>query len=257
MKDTIVDMLLQAHKSKKPIPFISEKHTIDEKSAYRIQEKLISKKSMLEKSTKIAGYKISMTSAETQAIANTDEPAFGTLLPSNLVNSGDSISMSSLFSPLIEPELIFILTEDLSIGANEQEILTKSKLAAGIEIPDARYIDWFPNFTLSDLVCDNTATGLVVLSTPVSPPSHHLLRNIKMNLFHNGVKVAEGNSSAVLGNPTSSIKWLTQKLAKNQKSLKKGMAISSGTFIPPLIAKKGTYSVDYDGIGQVNITLTA
>lgn len=49
-----------------------------------------------------------MTSATTQAIANTNEPAYGTILSDKIVNNSDSVSLSSLFSPLLEPEIMFI-----------------------------------------------------------------------------------------------------------------------------------------------------
>ncbi|MHA6253193.1 2-keto-4-pentenoate hydratase [Oceanobacillus sp. CAU 1775] len=192
-----------------------------------------------------------------QAIANTNEPAYGTLLTSNVLQTGSTVSLGSLFSPLIEPEIMFLLTEDLSPGADELEILQKSKIAAGIEIPDARYIDWFPNFSLADLLCDNTATGLIVVSNPISVPTLQEFETIEMELYHNGEKISEGVSSAVLGNPVLAVKWLSQKLADNNKTLKKGMVISSGTFISPLPAKEGTYKVTYSDVGEAEVTFTA
>jgi 2-keto-4-pentenoate hydratase len=251
--DQIVHNLLNARKTKQPIEFIHNQYKLDEETSYSVQEELIKRKCEQE-NDEVAGYKISMTSAETQAIAETYEPAYGTLLTSNLVKSGDSISLSSLFAPLIEPEIMFILTEDLTAGADEEEILNKCKIAAGIEVPDARYIDWFPNFSLADLLCDNTATGLVVVSDPIEPLSFKDLANVKMELFLNGEKISDGFSSAVLGNPVSSVAWLSQKLAEKNKTLKKGMVISSGTFISPLPVNQGTYTVTYSNIGKTEIT---
>jgi 2-keto-4-pentenoate hydratase len=251
--DRIVHNLLTARKTKQPIEFIRNQYTLDEESSYSVQEEFIKRKCEQE-NDEVAGYKISMTSAETQAIAKTHEPAYGTLLTSNLVKSGDTVSLSSLFAPLIEPEIMFILTEDLTPGADEEEILSKSKIAAGLEIPDARYIDWFPNFSLADLLCDNTATGLVVVSDPVEPLSFEELATVNMELFLNGEKISEGISSAVLGNPVSSVAWLSQKLAEKNKTLEKGMVISSGTFISPLPVGQGTYTVTYSNIGRTEIT---
>lgn len=252
--DQIVGELINSHETKQPIEFIRHRYSLDEETSYLVQEKLIIKKCKVH-NVEVCGYKISMTSNETQAIANTHEPAYGTLLTTHLKNSGDSVSLSSLFAPLIEPEIMFILTEDLSPEADEEEIIRKSKICAGIEIPDARYVDWFPNFSLPDLLCDNTATGLVVLSNPIEPLSFKDFGDIKMELFHNGVKISEGLSSAVLGNPVSSVAWLSKKLAQNNKILKKEMVISSGTFISPLVAKEGTYTVTYSNIGTAEITL--
>ncbi|WP_085992561.1 2-keto-4-pentenoate hydratase [Oceanobacillus senegalensis] len=251
--EEIATKLMKAYESKTPIAFIRNDYSLDEHTAYAVQDELI-KKLCAQNKEDFIGYKISMTSTETQAIASTHEPAYGTLLNSNLVKSNESITLSSLFSPLVEPELMFILTDDLSPDATEEEILHKSKIAAGMEIPDSRYVDWFPNFSLADLLCDNTATGLVIVSEAVTPPSFEELANIRMELVHNGEKVSEGVSSAVLDNPVSSVAWLVKKLSSHNKTLKKGMVISSGTFISPLPVKPGKYEVTYSNIGKVEAT---
>ncbi|HLR11862.1 MAG TPA: 2-keto-4-pentenoate hydratase [Sporosarcina sp.] len=250
---TVANDILQAYTTRKPIDFIRHTYSLTEAEAYEVQDELIQQLATLQGAS-IAGYKISMTSVDTQAIALTDEPAYGTLLSTTLKQSGDIISMDSLFEPLIEPEIHFILQEDLSPIANEEEIISKSKVCAGIEVPDARYKNWFPNFSLADLLADNTATGLVVLSEPVDPLTFEQFANVQMELFHNGLKISEGNASAVLENPVSSVKWLAGKLAEHGKTLKKGMVISSGTFISPIRAEKGTYKINYSSIGSVDIT---
>lgn len=254
--EEVVNKIFKAYETKEPIEFIRNQYSLDEKTAYKIQNKLVQKLCEV-RGDEVAGYKISMTSPETMAIANTHEPAYGTLFASSIVKSSETISLSNLFTPMIETELMFILTDDITPYASEEEILKKSKIAAGIEIPDARYIDWFPNFSLADLLCDNTATGLVVLSLPIDVPSLKELEEIEMNLYYNGEKISQGQSSAVLGNPTTAVSWLSKKLAEDNKSLKKGMIISSGTFISPLFAKEGTYTVTYSNIGKAEITFKA
>ncbi|WP_010651950.1 2-keto-4-pentenoate hydratase [Oceanobacillus massiliensis] len=249
----IADKITKAYDTMKPIDFIRHSYSLNEETAYAVQEEFIARKCKLE-NEKIAGYKISMTSPETQAIAQTNEPAYGTLLSANLVNSSETISLSELFAPLLEPELMFILTDDLSLGASEDEILANSKIAAGLEIPDSRYMDWFPNFSLADLISDNTATGRVIVSDMVDPPSFEELANIKMKLFHNGENIGTGISSEVLGNPASSVAWLTKKLSSRNQALKKGMVISSGTFIPPLSVEPGKYQATYSHFGTAEIT---
>ncbi len=253
--EEIVTKIYQARETKTPIEFIRNDYTLDENTAYAVQDELM-KRIQEVHNEEIIGYKISMTSKETQAIANTHEPAYGTLLTSNIIKSGDNILLSNLFAPLIEPELVFILTEDLSPTATEEEILNKSKIAAGLEIPDSRYMDWFPNFSLADLLSDDTATGLVVVSEGITPPSFDELANIKMELFHNGEKVSEGISSAVLDNPVSAVAWLVRKLASHNKTLKKGMMISSGTFISPLPVQSGHYEVSYSSIGKLEVSFS-
>lgn len=102
----VATVLFKAYRYKKPIDFISENYQLSEEEAYLVQEKLIDQLTFKDHST-VTGYKVSMTSKATQAIANTSEPAYGTLLSNQIVNDGASVSLSELFSPLLEPEIIF------------------------------------------------------------------------------------------------------------------------------------------------------
>lgn len=76
--DQIVHKLLNAHKRKVPIDFIRNEYTLNEQAAYDVQEQLVQKKCEFYHE-EISGYKISMTSPETQELADTNEPAYGTL----------------------------------------------------------------------------------------------------------------------------------------------------------------------------------
>ncbi|HLR20086.1 MAG TPA: 2-keto-4-pentenoate hydratase [Staphylococcus sp.] len=250
---TVANALFEAFKHHEPIDFVSKTHQISEQEAYQTQELLINKIQEVDKST-VAGYKVSMTSKTTQSIAQTDEPAYGTLLSSKVVEGNGSISLSSLFSPLIEPEIMFILTKDLPANPTNEDILASVKIAPGIEIPDARYKNWFPNFTLADLLSDNTATGLIVVGDAIEPLSYEDFANIQMKLYYNDALTHEGDSTEVLGNPVESVKWLAQKLATHDKQLRKGQIISSGTFINPIPVELGTYKAEYSNVGQVDIT---
>ncbi|GIO23365.1 2-keto-4-pentenoate hydratase [Oceanobacillus sp. J11TS1] len=242
-----------AYRTQQPVPFIRDNYPISEEEAYQVQHAFIERR--VHKGDAVAGYKISMTSKETQAIANTNEPAYGTILTSHILQADTEYALFHLFQPLIEPELIFFVNEDITASADTQEIIEKTSIAPGIEIPDARYIDWFPHFSLIDLLADNTATGRIVVGDPVPTPSFEKLGAVDLDLKYNGIPTHTGSSSAVLGNPVYAVKWLIEKLAEHNRSLQKGMVISSGTFIPPFRAKAGEYITSYRDIGEVKITL--
>ncbi|UXR71614.1 MULTISPECIES: fumarylacetoacetate hydrolase family protein [unclassified Staphylococcus] len=249
----LAEQVFQAYKTHQPIPFLNPEENVDEVLGYQTQDALIAQLKEHHQ-TDVAGYKVSMTSAETQAYANTHEPAYGTLLKTVIKQSGATVKLGEMFAPLIEPELVFVVTEDLPSDPSVEDVLNHSQLAPAIEVPDARYEDWFPNFTLGDLLSDNTATGLVVVGEPVAQLDYDKLGAVTMSLKHNGSEVKTGVASEVLGNPVKAVQWLSQKLASHGKSLKKGDVISSGTFIPPIKAEKGTYTVDYKDVGQVTVT---
>lgn len=249
----LAEQVFRAYASQQPIPFLNPEAAVDEVLGYQTQDALIDKLKS-HNQTDIAGYKVSMTSAETQAYANTHEPAYGTLLQTVLKQDGATVSLDQLFAPLIEPELVFVITEDLPAEPSVEDVLNHSQLAPAIEVPDARYQDWFPNFTLGDLLADNTATGLVVVGEPVAQLDYEQLGQVTMSLKYNDEEIKTGVASEVLGNPAKAVQWLSQKLASHGKALKKGDVISSGTFIPPIKAEKGTYTVDYANVGRVTVT---
>ncbi|MCU5746523.1 2-keto-4-pentenoate hydratase [Staphylococcus sp. SQ8-PEA] len=251
--DNVTEKLLHAYRTHQPIPFISQEVSLTEDEAYATQDLLINQL-MKDEQSDIAGYKVSMTSEATQSIAQTHEPAYGTLLSHQIHKSESVIKLSQLFSPLIEPEIMFILTADLPSNPTAEDIINHVRIAPGIEVPDARYIDWFPNFTLADLLADNTATGLIVVGEETKPLTYEGFANINLSLVYNDEEIATGSSSEVLGNPIKSLQWLAQKLASHNKRLKKGQIISSGTFISPIPVKKGTYQAKYTDVGTVSVS---
>lgn len=75
---TVANDILQAYKTRQPIDFIRHTYSLTETEAYQVQDELVQQLATLYEAS-IAGYKISMTSVDTQAIALTAEPAYGTL----------------------------------------------------------------------------------------------------------------------------------------------------------------------------------
>lgn len=254
-KDTkvIADSLFTAFKAHEPIDFVSNTYNITEADAYHTQSLLIEQLQTVDNSN-IAGYRVNMTNDATQILANTNEPAYGTILSSKIVQSNESISLSSLFNPLIEPEIMFIVTDDIPMDADDATILSCVDIAPGLGIADARYKNWFPNFTLSDFISDNSATGLVVVGEIVPASTISALANVEMTLTHNSIEVAEGSAEIVLGNPFQSLTWLVSKLQQHNKQLTKGQLVASGTFIRALPITHGTYHATFTAIGEISVT---
>lgn len=244
----------QAYKQKQHIDLLSSRNIeIDESTAYKIQD-CLTKLKIEENGEDLIGYKISMTSEEMQRLGKANSPAYGTFTTNSVIDS--SITLDAAFPFLLEPELVFILTEDLSVGADQSEIKQKSKIAAGLEIPGSRYQNWFPpakDTLLGDTIADNTYTGYILMGSPVEITNTIDLEQIKASLYFNGEKLDEGYSSEVLGNPLNAVSWLTGKLAEENKSLKKGMIISSGTFTVPKKLQQGTYKVEFDDVGELTL----
>lgn len=135
----MADVLYGAYKNKQQIPKDRIPAFLEKEQAYNVQHALTEQKAELA-NEELAGYKISLTSKETQDLFNSDTPLYGALTTSSLAEG--SIELASLSSPLIELELIFIAKEDLSPEDDNDAIMIKTLVAPGIEVPDSRFEDW-------------------------------------------------------------------------------------------------------------------
>src|SRR5699024_2361593 len=96
----------------------------DLEKAYEVQEEVLNLK--IENGEELSGYKISLTSKETQDIFKSDQPLYGAMTNRTIL---ESISLSDFNIPLLEMELIFIVDEIVFPEDNEEDILRKCRVA--------------------------------------------------------------------------------------------------------------------------------
>src|SRR5207248_531719 len=144
-----------------------------------------------------------------------DEPTCGRLAESQFLTSPATIALTEMFCPLVEPELTFLFDEDLTPNASFDEIIAKSRVAAGFEIPESRYAGWFPvaEQSVTDLVADNSYAGVVVHSTDYVPASSLDLSGVECRMTIDGELFGVGHGTDVFGHPARPIVWLSKKLA--------------------------------------------
>ncbi|MBI3428630.1 MAG: 2-keto-4-pentenoate hydratase [Actinobacteria bacterium] len=234
----------------------TEEFSVDE--AYAVQDEYLAIRSKRTGSPKI-GYKVALTSPGAQNALKSTQPAYGQLLKSDVEASGVKISISKHFAPLLETELIFKITDDLSHDASLDEIASKSVVAAGIECPESRFLRWFggafPALTLRHVIADNCLAGFVVTSDHWVDSTTLDFPNLTCELFVNSTLVVVGSGAEVLGNPMKAIKWLNETLVKKGAGLKFGDVISSGTFTGPVIGSAGKVTAQFSGgIGNAFFT---
>jgi len=244
---SIADELYEAYIEKVPLALGSiDVQTI--KDAYQIQDEVLKLKAE-DNDEVLRGYKISLTSKETQDIFNHDEPLYGALTHKNIINDA---SMSDYNVPKLEMELAFLVQEDLSIEDSPEDILSKCMIAPGLEIPDGRYEDWFPHASKYEVVSDSAVAGSVTFGNS-DYFNYKDLDDIKGTLKFNGEIVKEGRSSEVMGHPAEAVKWLVQKLHEEGKVIEAGWVVSSGTFNLPIDLEEGLYEAEYENIGTVTL----
>lgn len=245
--------LIEAEQSRvgmDPLTAVDPEITIDE--AYYIQLQNIKKK--VDEGKKIVGKKIGLTSVVVQKMLGVDEPDYGHLLDSMVVENGGTIDISTMLQPKIEGEIAFILKKDLK-GPNVTalDVLQATDyVVPALEIVDSRVQDW--KIRLQDTVADNASAGLYVLGGKPTKIENIDLELIGMVLMQNGEVANTGVGAAALGNPATCVAWLANRLADYDITLKAGEVILSGALSGMVGAKPGdNFTARFAHLGQVSV----
>lgn len=233
-------------------PLTSIEASLSTKDAYKIQLENISKK--LRRGQRVVGKKIGLTSLAMQQLLGVDEPDYGHLLDSMVIENGGSISMERVLQPKVEGEIAFILKEELK-GPNVTalNVLQATKyVVPALEIVDSRVQDW--KIKLPDTIADNASSGLYVLGGKPTKIEDVDLAQIGMVLSKNGEIINTGVGAAALGNPANCVAWLANKLAEFDITLGAGEVILSGALSAAVNAEAGdVFTARFAHIGQVSV----
>ena len=171
-----------------PLTVVDPEITVDE--AYYIQLENIKKK--LNEGQKIVGKKIGLTSVAVQNLLGVDEPDYGHLLDSMVVENGGTIDTKDMLQPKIEGEIAFVLKKDLK-GPNVTAVdvlQATDYVLPALEIVDSRVQDW--KIKLQDTVADNASSGYYVLGGKPTKLEDIDLELLGMVLSQNGEMVNTG-----------------------------------------------------------------
>ena len=224
----------------------------DDASAYAVQDAVMAKKC-----GPVAGYKVSLTSEETQKMFDSDCPLYGAQVAERFVPAPCTLDLRHLNEPLVEVELCFTAKCDLSASMSLEELLANCTVAGDMEVPDARFGAWFPTLSKYLVMSDCAVGGYVLYGTPVDGAELTVeqMEQVHAVCYHDGEFVKEGDSSEILGNPVKSLAWLVGKLESQGKTFSKGMHASVGTvFVPPAFTA-GEWRVEFSGpFGTLEVT---
>ena len=225
----------------------------DDDAAYAVQDAVMAKKG-----EPVAGYKVSLTSEETQRMFDSTCPLYGAQVAERFVATPCELDLSRLNEPLLEVEFCFKANEDLSPEDSLADVLRKCTVAGDMEVPDARFAAWFPTLSKYLVMSDCAVGGYVLYGREVDGRDLTVegMAGYHAKCYHDGELVKEGDSSEILGNPVKSMKWLVEKLASQGKRFTAGMRASVGTvFVPPHLTA-GTWRVEWDGpFGSLEATV--
>jgi 2-oxo-hept-3-ene-1,7-dioate hydratase len=225
----------------------------DDQTAYHIQDEVLRLKAL-----PVAGYKISLTSPQTQALFNATSPLYGQQVESHFLNNDAQLSLASLNEPLIEVELAFTAKTRLLPEMSARELLANTYVSGANEIPDARFTQWFPHLSKYLVIADGAVGGYIQTGEKVDGATLTVadLANISVTLTLDGQSIASGQASEVLDNPINALQWLVHQLAEHDRYVEAGQTVSSGTFFVPPKLKTGHYVAEFSGPYQGKTTLT-
>jgi 2-oxo-3-hexenedioate decarboxylase len=222
-------------------------------AAYDVQRASIERR--VARGERLVGMKMGLTSRAKMEQMGVHEPIYGALTSSMIVNDGGTISLSELCHPRIEPEVAFIMKEDLHGPVTPAQALRATAGAcAALEIIDSRYRDF--KFTLPDVVADNTSASRFVLGGTLVPVDGVNLGNLGMIMEINGQIAEIGSSAAIYEHPARSLAELANMLARRGEYLHAGEIILSGGATAAVPLKAGDYirlTVDELGTAEVRV----
>lgn len=219
-------------------PLTDDWPELDERTAYAIQKRLVTA-AAAEESTRISGIKLGLTSVAKQKQMNVDQPIYGLLLGSRVVNEGEALKVSSLIHPKAEPEIAIVTNRDLQ-GPNvtaEQARAAIESASCAMEIIDSRYKDF--RFTYTDVIADNTSAARYTISTVRIPAKELDLRTLGVVFEKNGEVVATATGAAILGDPAAGLAWLANKLAEHGESIPAGTVVMTGALTDAIAIAPG------------------
>lgn len=219
--------------------------------AYQLQNTLVNMK--LKEGHRIVGPKMGLTSDAKLKQMNVEDPIYGYMFDYMVLSDGEELRMDELIHPKAEPEIAFILKHDLEgPGITGAQVLeATSYVFPAIEIIDSRYENF--NFTLPDVIADNTSASRVIFGSDFKNPEDLELDLVGTTLSINGRIKSLGAGAAVLGHPAYSVARLVNMLAERGEKLNAGQPILSGAITQAVLLSRGDYvNVKLGGIGEVS-----
>ena len=174
-----------------------------------------------------------------------------------------TLSLASMCSPKLEPEVVFKLRNPVVTGADAAAILESVEwLALGFEIVDSIFLDW--KFQPPDFVAAYGLHAALVVGEPRRVDAGTISELVErlpvcpLRLHRNGELVAEGSGRNCLRSPALSLGELANAIARraDAEPLIAGEIVSTGTLTEPQpMSADETWTATIEGLGLDALTL--
>lgn len=221
------DALLGAERLRLPLPpLTSRRPDLSLEDAYAIQAAAVARRVAC--GARVVGHKVGVTSLAMQQQMGVDEPDSGVLLDHMMLPDGSCLLREDFMSPRVEAEIAFRLGRELpgpevTVHAVRDAV---SEAFLALEVIDTRYPDW--RISLADSIADNASCARVVTGSMIAIDPLWDLRAEHLVVSIDGTPVAEGDGSAVLGDPFHPVIWLAQRLHGLGNRLRAGDVVLAG-----------------------------
>jgi len=221
---------------------------------YLIQRELVALKRT--QGHRVLATKMGFTSRAKMKQMNVYEPIYGYIFDYMAIQDG-VLPMSEVIHPKVEAEIAFILGREIEgPGITGAQVLAATEyVVPALEVIDSRYQRF--EFTLPDVIADNTSASRVVIGSTLRKPSELELDLVGVTLSIQGQLKETGAGAAVLGHPANSVAMLANMLARRGEKLKAGQLILTGgiTGAHPLTAGDVVLA-QWDGLGSIQLVVT-
>lgn len=246
--------LVRAERQRVPIPAPSAwLPGLSVEEAYEIQDAIVG--SRLESGELLVGWKIGLTSPETQEQFGADEPDRAPILSDRLVRDGDAVLLDELIQPRVVAGIAIEFGRPFAgPGMTAQDVLPYATgLRPTIEILDSRIEDW--RIRLPDTIADMASSARLVVGDTLTPPDGVELRRLGVALERNGKGIATGTGSAVLGDPLKAVAWLANVLGRMRQDIEVGHIVMCGALHASVPVTRGdTFRAFFDRLGSVSVS---
>ena len=263
-RTTAAELLWAAERDLAPVDPLTETFPgIDVVDAYEIQLANIRRK--IAAGQRVRGHKVGLSSPVMQQMMGVDEPDYGHLLDSMVLDQDAPIPAARYCYPRIEVEIGYVLGSALpGEGCTEADVLAATAyIVPSLELIDSRITDW--RIKLADTIADNASSAGVILGAERKTPTELAAAGVDLSDIDavlyaregsggegNLAEIARGNTSAVLGNPTACVAWLARKVAGFGVKLEAGHLILPGSCTRAIDARAGTtFRAEFAGLGTV------
>jgi 2-oxo-3-hexenedioate decarboxylase len=242
-------MLDDAQRKATSIAPLTERHALALTDSYAIQRHVVARR--LARDERVVGVKMGFTSAAMRQQMNIDHANWGRLTDRMAVDPEEMLDLTRFIHPRAEPEVVFRLNRDLVPPFGLDEVRTAiDAVAAAIEVVDTRYHEY--RFKLEDNTADNSSAAAYAIGAWVDFSGDCARLPVTMSI--DGVKVTEGSTADVLGDPVLSLAEAARLAAEDGQPLLRGWIVLTGGATASIPLRRGNLvEVEIAEIGSARL----